>query len=124
MPCWLSTLRTAPFHTHSLLDAAATESVATPGHRAGLLHGVTADAALCYCLHCRYLLVQGCVVFFDELLLAPLESLVCTMQLVVGSTLRIVLILLFTVQLVVGSTLRSLSLFFARARAFCSLFFS
>ena len=76
--------RTAPFHTHSLLNAAAAERVATSRHRAGLLHGTRADAALCYCLHRRYLLLHGCVVLFDELLLAPLESLVFALQLVGG----------------------------------------
>ena len=41
MPRRHMTLRTAPCHTHSLLDVAAAKRVATSGHRAGLLHSVT-----------------------------------------------------------------------------------
>ena len=51
-PCRHLTLRTAPLHTQSLLDAATAEGVATSRHCAGLLHGVRAHAALCSCLHC------------------------------------------------------------------------
>ena len=58
------------------------ERLNTSGHRAGLLQGARADAALYCCLHCRYRVVQGCVVLFNELLLAPLESLIFTVQLV------------------------------------------
>ena len=102
MPRRHVTLRTAPCQTHSLLDAATAERVPTSRHRAGLLHCVTADAALCCCLQCRYHLLEGCVALFDELLLAPLESLVVAKK---RSRVELRLLNLFMLPLVVVSSL-------------------